>query len=62
MRVTRALLGVLFCLAGLYLILLEVAMAIGESHALRGSAVFVFMFVVLVAFGLAYVGYRLLRD
>jgi hypothetical protein len=40
----------LVALAGLYLVFLEVAMAMSESHALRGTGIL--FFAVLVALGL----------
>jgi hypothetical protein len=62
LRALRVFIGTLFCLGGLFVVLLEIAMSISEAHALSGSGVYVFTFATLVALSLACLGYRLIRE
>ena len=50
MKALKIFVGLAVALAGLYLVFIEVSMAIGESHAFHGANVAVFWAV--VAFGL----------
>lgn len=59
--VARVVGGVSLAALGLWLVLLELGMAVSERHALRGTNVLFFLAALLAGAGVACLGFRLLR-
>ena len=62
MRHIKTAVGVLLFLLGAGLVLLELGMAISESHALDGAGIALFAFFVVFGAVIAYTGYLLQRK